>query len=107
MSTATILFCLASLPALWVFFLAYSALLANWKALRPEVKFVGCIVIAIGFVIDLGWNWSFGLVLGVTPDLTLSQKCGRLKYGEDWRAPVACYLCRSWLDPFQQGGHCR
>lgn len=93
---------------LWVLFLAYSALLAHWAELRPEVKVAGFLVVLVGFVVDIAFNWTAGLLLGVTPDLTFSQKCGRLKYeGEGWRKSVAWYCCANWLDPFQNGGHCR
>lgn len=94
-------------PVLWVFFLAYTALKANWKGLRIEVKIVGGVVIAVGLLIDISINWTLGWLLGVGQEWTLSQRCGRLKQGDDWRASVACYLCRCWLDPFEQGGHCK
>lgn len=97
----------SSLLVMWVFFLAYSALRVKWSTLSLEVKIIGGCVIAIGWLIDLAWNWTFGLLLGITPDWTLSQKCGRLKFGEDWRQPIACYLCKRWLDPFEVGGHCK
>jgi hypothetical protein len=93
---------------LWVLFLAYSALLAHWAELRIEVKAVGILVVLAGLVIDIAFNWTAGLALGITPDLTFSQKCGRLKYGPTgWRRSVAWYCCANWLDPFQNGGHCR
>lgn len=92
---------------LWVLFLAYTALYARWATLRPEVKCVGAMVVLAGLAFDIAFNWTFGLVLGITPDWTLSQKCGRLKKGSDWRTPVACYICSNWLDPFEVGGHCK
>lgn len=99
---------LSLLPVLWVFFLAYSALKPRWALLRPEVKAVGAVVVFIGLVIDITFNWTFGLLLGFTPDLTFSQKCGRLKYEvTGWRRAVAWYCCTNWLDPFENGGHCR
>lgn len=92
---------------LWVLFLAYSALKAKWSALRLEVKIVGVLVVAVGFLVDVVINWTAGLALGVTRDATLSQKCGRLKHVGGWRSKVAYYLCGVWLDPFEIGGHCR
>lgn len=92
---------------LWVFFLAYIPLAKYEHLLRPEVRAVGIVVILAGVLIDISFNWTFGLLLGITPDLTLSQKCGRLKKGNDWRAAVARYLCSNWLDPFEVGGHCK
>ena len=94
---------------LWVFFLAYSALLSNWKHLRIEVKLAGAVVVLVGGVVDVALNWTLGLALGVGPwkEWTLSQKCSRLKLEDGWRQAVALYLCSSWLDPFQVGGHCR
>jgi hypothetical protein len=90
---------------LWVFFLAYSALRQFWHLLRWEVKAVGVFVVLIGFVIDVAFNWTIGLLLGITPDATFSQKCKRLKAGGGWRAPVARYLCDNWLNPFDPE-HC-
>lgn len=95
------------LLVLWTIYLAYTALLAQWDTLNIEVKTVGLLVVFVGYVLDVFINWTIGLALGITPDWTLSQKCGRLKYGEDWRQPIACYLCKCWLDPFQVGGHCK
>lgn len=90
---------------LWVFFLAYSALKLNWDYLRPEVKAVGGLVVLAGLIVDVGLNWTVGLVLGVTRDFTLSQKCRWLGQGSGWRARVAKYLCKNWLNPFDIG-HC-
>jgi len=92
---------------LWVSFLAYTALKANWKALPLEVKVAGFLVVLFGWLLDVFLNWTAGWLLGVGRELTLSQRCGRLKQGNDWRATVACYLCRTWLDPFELGGHCK
>lgn len=93
---------------LWVFFLAYTALKANWKTLRFEVKVVGGVVVAVGLVIDLVFNLIASILLLDAPqEWTFSQKCGRLKRTEGWRAAVAQYSCANLLDPFEQGGHCR
>lgn len=92
---------------LWVFFLAYSALLPRIQVLRPEVRTLGYFIVLVGFLIDVIFNWTIGLLLGVTSDITFSQKCGTLKKGSGWRVPVANYFCTNWLDPFQLGGHCK
>lgn len=90
---------------LWTFFLAYSSLRQFAPMLRPEVKAVGLVIILVGFLLDVAINWTLGLLLGVTPDATLSQKCKRLKKGDGWRANVAVYLCANWLNPFDPE-HC-
>lgn len=101
----------AAIPALllvlWTIYLAYTALLAQWGTLRIEVKAAGLLVVFVGYIIDIAINWTLGLALGITPDWTLSQKCGRLKYQGGWQSKVAWYLCSEWLDPFHLGGHCR
>lgn len=94
-----------ALPALWTIFLAYTALRAHWRGLRPEVKAVGLLVVLAGWLLDVAINWTLGLALGVTKDATLSQKCGRLKRAGGWRGRCATYLCETWLDPFDQN-HC-
>lgn len=96
---------IASPLLLWVLFLAYAGLNANWRHLRPEVKAVGVLVVLCGLVVDVMFNWTLGLLLGITPDFTLSQKCKRLGRGDDWRAPVARYICREWLNVFDPE-HC-
>lgn len=96
---------LATVLLLWVLFIAYAGLRANWKWLRPEVKAIGIIVVMIGLALDVVVNWSAGLILGITRDVTFSQKCKRLGQGDDWRATVARYICREWLNVFDVG-HC-
>lgn len=98
---------IASPLILWALFLAYTALLAQWHALPLTTRILGGIIVLVAFALDVAINWSFGLLLGPTPDWTLSQKCGRLKRSDDWRAPVACWICRTLLDPFEVGGHCK
>jgi len=94
-----------TLLVLWTFFLAYTALKPKWDTLRIEVKIAGGVVVLVGVLIDIGLNWTFGLILGVTKDLTLSQKCKRIGKGAGWRANVAKYICRNWTNPFDPG-HC-
>lgn len=103
----TLAFILLAMLVLWVLFLAYTALYTHWSALRPEVKVAGAMVVLCGFLVDVAINWTIGLVLGITRDATLSQKCSRLKRVGGWRAAVAAYLCATWLDPFELGGHCK
>lgn len=100
---------LAAAYLLWLLFLVVMALkhahdagLLNRTALVLAIPAIG-----VAVPLDIAFNWTIGLLLGVTPDLTFSQKCGRLKQGDDWRAPVACWICSTLLDPFQIGGHCR
>jgi hypothetical protein len=108
----TALLC-ASPLVLWVFFLAYSALLANWKKLRPEVKAVGTVVIAIGLLVDVVFNLIASFLLAELPqEWTFSRRMGRYKSWaalrpDHWRVKLAGYLCANWLDPFENGGHCR
>ena len=90
---------------LWVLFLAYTALKANWSSLRIEVKIAGALVVMSGFVLDVAINWTFGLILGATKDVTLSQKCKRVGKGMGWQASTARYLCTNWLSPFEMD-HC-
>jgi hypothetical protein len=91
---------------LWTCYLAYTQIKAKWATLRLEVKVVGVVVVLIGFTIDVAINWTVGLALGVTRDLTLSQKCKRLRRDDmGWRGDVAAYLCENWLNPFESG-HC-
>lgn len=89
-----------ALILLWTCFLSYTALKAQWKYLRPEVKVAGGAVVLFGFLLDVAINWTLGLVLGKTKDLTLSQKCKRIGHGTGWQSDVAHYLCQNWLNVF-------
>jgi hypothetical protein len=104
-----VIYFLLILPfVVWVFFLAYTALKANWKTLRIEVKIVGAVVVAIGWLVDIALNLLASiLMLDAPQEWTFSQKCGRLKCVDNWRADVAYYFCANWLDPFELGGHCK
>jgi hypothetical protein len=102
-----------ALLVLWVFFLAYSALLPRWAKLPPEVKLAGVLVVAVGLVVDVVINLSASFPLAELPqEWTFSQRMGRYKAWaplrpDHWRVRLACYLCANWLDPFENGGHCR
>lgn len=100
---------LAAAYVLWLLFLAVMALkhAADDKRLNRTALVLAVPAVGAAGLLDIGFNWSVGLLLGVTPDLTFSQKCGRLKQADDWRAPVARWICATLLDPFQIGGHCR
>lgn len=97
---------LLAVPLLWVCFFAYIQLRNRWSMLRPEVKLAGIAVVFVGFVLDVAINWTLGLLLGITKDFTLSQKCKRLQQGDyGYQTTVARYLCHNWLDPFDPE-HC-
>lgn len=97
---------LLAIPALWALFVVYAGLQTHWQTLRLEVKIAGALIALVGLLLDIAINWTVGLILGVTRDLTLSQKCARLRRGDmGWRGDVAEYLCDVWLNPFDKD-HC-
>jgi len=101
-----ILFCPVWFILLWPLFIAYVQLKVKWKSLRIEQKVVAGIIVVFAWILDVLINWTWGLLLGVTWQATLSQKCGIVRHKENWQAAVAIYLCTYWLDPFESGGHC-
>lgn len=101
----TAILIVAGLLQLWTLFLSYTALKAKWSNLRLEVKIVGFIFVLSGLLLDIAINWTIGLVLGITKDFTLSQKCKRLGKLDSLRGKIARYICKNWLNPFDQG-HC-
>lgn len=102
----TIAYIAVSAFVLWVFYLAYAALYASWEKLSLATKVLGSVVVFIGAVVDVTFNWTVGLLLGITRDVTFSQKISRLKKVGGWRASVSIWICANLLDPFQLGGHC-
>lgn len=94
-----------ALVLLWTTFLAYTAIKAQWKYLRPEVKAVGALVVLFGVTLDIALNIVPGLILGFG-NWTISQKCKRIgREDTGWRGNVARYLCQNWLNMFDPD-HC-
>lgn len=79
---------------------------------------VGAPFAVVGWPLDVAFNWTYGLVLGVTDHLTLSGKLQylrRVDRGEKpdvhgiarpWRVAVANFVCEQLLNPFEKDGHC-
>lgn len=60
-------------------------------------------------VLDIAWNWTYGLVLGATWDLTLSGKLDTIRemVPGGWRRDVADFVCQHMLNPYDpRGPHC-
>ena len=91
---------------LWPLFIAYTQLKAKWDTLRWEQKIIAGVIVLSAFCLDVFINWTWGSLLGITAQATLSQKCGIVRHKGNWQAAVAIYLCTYWLDPFEVGGHC-
>lgn len=94
--------------ALWAMFLAVMALRWAWYRLTAPVKVLAFPLVLIAFAADLIFNLFATVPFFDLPrEATFSQRMGRYKYGDGWRAVVARWVCANLLDPFQIGGHCR
>lgn len=100
--------------ALWfgatylVFILAMMAKKADAAGrLSPAAKAIIWPIVIGGWVSDVAFNWTVGLALGVTDDLTLSGKLKHIRrtQTEGWRLKVANFICSRMLNPFDPG-HC-
>ena len=104
---------LASLYALWLFYLAvmslYRAQLAG--TLSKVALVLGYPILIFGLVLDLIVNVFVASVvmLDLPRELTVSEKMSRLiKSKSPWRRTGACWFCEKFLDVFDPTGkHCK
>jgi hypothetical protein len=99
----------------WFFFLAIMALKVakdEGKLTDRNMEFAWPFLI-IGVILDFLTNIIMSLVFFELPqwqnkEFLLTNRCGRhLHDAEDTRGRrIATWLCRHWLDAFQQGSHC-
>lgn len=128
MALITLLAGLVLLGAAWfaVTYVLYILVMTldSWRQRAPsdlaELGLIGAIVplAFVGWVLDVGFNWSYGLALGKTRHPTLSSKLQYLRrvarnevpdtYGiaRPWRVAVANFVCERLLNPFEKDGHC-
>lgn len=68
---------------------------------------VAVVSVVIGYPLDIAFNWTYGLVLGVTYDKTLSGKLAHIRETQDsgWRRNVADFICGRMLNPYDDE-HC-
>lgn len=106
MTAALIFAALAYL--LWVLFLAVMALQHAWARLPGLVRALAVPAVAVAIALDIAFNLLASVLFADLPrEWTFSQRMGRYKRGDDWRAAVARWCCANLLDPFEIGGHCR
>ncbi len=93
---------------LWVLFLAVMALQHAWDTLPVAVKVLAVPAVGVAMVLDVGLNLAASAVFADIPrEFTFSRRMSRYKHGDDWRTPIARWICSNLLDPFDIGGHCR
>lgn len=113
------LFAMLRLP-LWVLGLAYltwglflaamSLIGARSQGKLPRAALVlGYPLVVFGVLCDaLLQLVATAVFLDWPREPVLTQRCSRYIAGPDgWRKTAALWICRSLLDPFQAGGHCR
>lgn len=119
LSALSHLFALLRLP-LWVLLLAYltwglflaamSLIGARAQGRLPRAALIlGYPLVLFGVLCDVALQIVATVVFVDWPrEPVLTQRCSRYIAGPDgWRKTVALWICRSLLDPFQSGGHCR
>jgi hypothetical protein len=101
--------------ALYVFYLAYCTLRVardNGKlAATPlVVRSVAWLILAIGYVLDVLFNVTFGSVMfWEWPHfrrLLFTARCNSHLEASGRRGEIARWVCFGWLNPFE-AGHCR
>lgn len=98
---------------LFMYFLAFltvyrAHLNGNLAKAAPVVRWACWSVVAIGWALDVAFNWVLGTIaLREWPqELTLTKRCSRHMRNPDWRGRLCRWVCDQ-LDLFQDGGHCR
>lgn len=103
---ATMIF-LASAYILWVLFLAVMALSYTWRTLPKVTKVLALPAVAVAFVLDVAINlFATFIFVDLPQEWMLTQRVTRYKQTDTWRRPIALWMCRNMLDPFDVGGHC-
>ena len=95
----------------WAYYLAVMALKAGRDRglLRTETRVAAAVLIAMGAPAYVLLNLTVGTILFLDPprELQFTMRCRRhIETGSGWRYKLARWTCRTWLDPFEEGGHC-
>ena len=98
--------------ALWVLFLAYSALRPSWKEhsfrnMRTLPRYAAWATLIVALVVDVLFNIVVGTVIFLELPhyrrLTLTMRCKRWMDDPGYRGYIARCLARDWLNPFDPG----
>lgn len=97
---------------LFVYFLAFltvyrAHLNGSLENARPLTRGVCWIIVGMGWVIDVIFNWTLGTAILLEPprQLTFTDRCQLHLKAPTWRGRFCREIC-SQLDLFQDGGHC-
>lgn len=111
----TLVYIAVSLYALWILYLAVMCLKRAKDAgrLPREGRIFGAPLLIFGLLLNAFINATLlSIVFLELPkwregEWTFSERVGRhCKYSTGYRKRVGCYLCKRWLDPYEEGGHC-
>lgn len=92
---------------LWVLFIFAMAARWAWPRLGITVKALLVLPVLVAVVGDMGLNVMATLPFFDAPrELMFTQRMNRYKKEGGIRGKIAAYICRTFLDPFEQGGHC-
>lgn len=116
---AIVAFCYVVMSATWTFYLALMHLKKVKIKLETEgkdfsigQKVFGYPMVILGYAIDIFLNATVGSIIFLElPRYDLKEVLftGRVSRWNDtggWRGDVARYFCSTFLDPFEEGGHC-
>lgn len=106
---SSLLGCVLLVFTLWIFFLAVMALdRAHYEGkLKGIVMYPGCVILAIGLVIDVICQITIFTVicLDLPREPTVSQRLTRYKnFDKGWRRKFALWFAHNFLDPFDRRG---
>lgn len=103
---------LASVYALWAFYLASMALVrarADGRLGTPAFS-LGLPIVAVGLLLDCAVNLTVAslLFLDAPRELLVTRRLKRYHaQGSGWRTRLAAYVCKNFLDQFDPTGeHC-
>ena len=94
----------------WVLYLALMNLDRNRSRLTTPAKVFAYPMLAVGYVVDVLFNWVFGTVmmLELPREFLFTARCERHMHDDTWAGTVARWMCKNFLDPFDPDGkHCR
>ena len=100
---------LAIMYITWTYYLAVMKLKLKRDELSIPAKIFGYPILWVGLLWDVLFNVVVGSLTFLEPpkELLFTARCNRHLQKLGWRQTVAMWWCSHFLDPFDEGGHCK
>jgi hypothetical protein len=92
----------------WLVFIVVMAAKASWNTLTLTAKIMLAPVCVLGVLLDVFFNIFIAtfLLVDFPREAMFTHRLDRYEGMTGWRQTFALWMCRTFLNPFQIGGHC-